>query len=272
MDKKATALTELIPQRLVPVMARSKPDFHEVGNRVLQAHMKFKEIDELLDRLADEWKGQPFVRAKKVTPDILEYEISEFPKVEHPRTTEIRMRTSEFLLHIRAALDYCAFNIVWIANGRIREGTKFPLVLSTDNWNKERRRSLPGVQPEELAWIEEVQPSKNVRWTRLLAELSNYDKHNRLLEIFEVYKFETSPRDEFADPLGDEDYLGFQVRNVEIAIAIDPPKSKWIRENDEILLQKVLNEILLGAVTLLNQFLGKYGPSTLQVSVGNRSS
>lgn len=105
--------------------------------------------------------------------------------------THAKLLTSETLQHIRAALDYLAFNLVWLDAGppdrRRGRSIHFPVVRDESRWKTEAKGRLPGVTREHLAIMREYQPFAGCEWTAMLAELAMIDRHRFVLDVIREY-------------------------------------------------------------------------------------
>ncbi|WP_344151668.1 hypothetical protein [Nocardioides koreensis] len=120
--------------------------------------------------------------------------------------THAKLLTSEVVQHLRAALDYLAYNLVWLDAGPPDRGRErsihFPVVRQETRWKAEATGRLPGVTPEHLAIIREYQPFAGCSWTATLADLAMIDRHRFVLDVFREYSgaFSNSPETVSIDP------------------------------------------------------------------------
>jgi hypothetical protein len=67
-----------------------------------------------------------------------------------------------------------------------QEKTQFPIDDRPKTFNERRNRKrsgLAGLNAKHIARIELLQPYKGCDWTRVLRDLSNYDKHRTLIKM-----------------------------------------------------------------------------------------
>jgi hypothetical protein len=70
-------------------------------------------------------------------------------------------------------------------NGRPRRN-QFPIEGTPTGFRARRQTFLAGVDDGIATYIEGLQPYSNCEWTRRLADLSNLDKHNRLVDVLQA--------------------------------------------------------------------------------------
>lgn len=120
--------------------------------------------------------------------------------------THAKLLTSEIVQHLRAALDYLAYNLVWLDSGPLDRATErsihFPVVRNETRWKGEANGRLPGVTCEHLAVIREYQPFAGCKWTATLADLAMIDRHRFVLDVFREYSgtFSNSSETVTVDP------------------------------------------------------------------------
>lgn len=98
---------------------------------------------------------------------------------------ETRVLTGEVLYHLRTALEYLAYHLVWHDNGTPHERTAFPMVPvdKASDWGRTAAKLLPGVTAANLERIRKLQPFAGCAWTADLTELSNLDKHRTPIRV-----------------------------------------------------------------------------------------
>jgi hypothetical protein len=91
---------------------------------------------------------------------------------------------SEFVLHIRAALDYVVFLLAWRDSGHQQDRTQFPIDRTPERFAESRRRHLKHLTAAHAAMIERFQPYDKLQSQSLLLlqSLSNMDKHRELIQ------------------------------------------------------------------------------------------
>ncbi|RWC86770.1 MAG: hypothetical protein EOS72_24700 [Mesorhizobium sp.] len=98
----------------------------------------------------------------------------------------------EAIYNLRAALDYLVFELAYLDTGTPKSGTKFLIEPTEKGWNnhltaptgKERRKLwLPELTAAHQAALKRLQPCYGCKWTGTLRDLSNPDKHRRLLGV-----------------------------------------------------------------------------------------
>lgn len=250
---------------LHPVPDVAKPNLTAAGWRIVHSAQRFQELKETMHRLASEWVGYPAVRAPRSNPSEIEFELVEWSWYHLPTARQLTMLASEVLHHARISLDYCAYHAVWKDSGKIPRNTKFPLVVSSDKWGKERRNSISGMNAEHTDWIKMVQPFNNVSWSSRLVRLSNRDKHEVAVHVLPTYRFQLDTGRTFADPLGRPDYLGYFVENPYLDLYMSPLKPREDPSDERYPLEETLLEIVLGVSDLVNRFLVEDGFSPIVI-------
>jgi hypothetical protein len=100
----------------------------------------------------------------------------------------------EAFYNLRAALDYLVYELAYLDTGRHQSGTKFLIEDREEGWNghlpgpgtpgKLRRNMwLHRLTSAHQAALKALQPCSGCKWTSTLRDLSNPDKHRRLLRI-----------------------------------------------------------------------------------------
>src|SRR5208337_1452214 len=147
--------------------------------RILWAQKKLDELDTLVDRASQ--------TALQVSTSQAETErmLVLFGFLDEVQD-ETRRLVSEFLFHIRAALDYLIFVLARINTGTEQDDTQFPINSSKQvfegNRNGGKRDGLRYLTCEQVALVESVQPYNRFPLLKLFHKLSNIDKHRQLLK------------------------------------------------------------------------------------------
>jgi hypothetical protein len=87
----------------------------------------------------------------------------------------------EIVYNLRAAMDYLVFELAWKDAGVIQNGTQFPICDSKKNFDGIAPKSLVGLNAAHFAAIEGLQPYRGCHWAAVLRDISNPDKHRRLV-------------------------------------------------------------------------------------------
>lgn len=104
-----------------------------------------------------------------------------------PRPDEFALIVSDCIHNLRAALDYVVYELAKL-DSRLSDpdGTQFPITIE-DEFIKHRKARLKGKGPfahlteAHVNAIEAYQPYKGVQWTKTLRDISNPDKHRKLV-------------------------------------------------------------------------------------------
>lgn len=253
----------------VPVL-RDAPDFRPSGWRAVESAERLNSILIGIPKVAQEWQGYPVVRAPRSDPSALRISTSDdWTWNTLPTARAITLQASELLHHARVALEYLAYNAVWLDTGSRSKATKFPLLRDASKWNQERRKSIGGVSAEHEKWIEEVQPYNGVEWSNALLALSNRDKHRVAADLIPTYEFKVDLQKVFADPLGQSDFIGYQVLDSRLRLGIAPALEAGSPDRRGYPLEETLLQIVRGVVDITNRFLiqAKIKPITLSTTV-----
>ena len=92
----------------------------------------------------------------------------------------ISIVVGEIIYNLRAALDYLIYELGCFDSNRIVERTQFIIVDAPNDFLRESKRQLKGLNPNHIASIERLQPYNGVAWLGVLRDISNPDKHSRL--------------------------------------------------------------------------------------------
>lgn len=184
-----------------------RPSLREAKVRLMRAVARHMELQAL------EYEGKTDSQPIRLTADRAEWEAGEplRPTIDWSQArpidvTHAKLLTSEIVQHVRAALDYLAYNLVWLDasppdRGRERS-IHFPVVRNETRWKAEANGRLPGVTREHLAIIREYQPFAGCSWTATLAELAMIDRHRFVLDVVREYSgtFSNSRDTVWVDP------------------------------------------------------------------------
>jgi hypothetical protein len=184
-----------------------RPSLRGAKVRLMRAVARHMELQAL------EHEGKTDPQPIRLTADRAEWEAGEplrptidWSQARRIDVTHAKLLTSEIVQHLRAALDYLAYNLVWLDAGRPDRGGErsihFPVVRNETRWKSEAHGRLPGVTREHLAIIREYQPFMGCRWTATLADLAMIDRHRFVLDIFREYSgaFSNSAETVSVDP------------------------------------------------------------------------
>ena len=157
-----------------------------------------------LRRLCDDVCDGYADRLLKVYPPIVVDggQIQGFVDSKHPEPEippRVAILIGEALYNFRAALDYlvCALSQMdtpHLSGGRDRRN-QFPIEHSQHGFRSRRRTFLGGVSDANVLEIERFQPFRGCSWTATLAALSNRDKHNDLVIVWQGLEFSFEERE-----------------------------------------------------------------------------
>lgn len=164
------------------------------------------------------------------------------------------MLASEALFHISAALDSLVFELAWLDSGNEVDRTQFPIERTAKGWMSRRNTYHRGVHDDHVEKIERFQPYLGCDWTRQLQELSNADKHRRLVRIERGAGFD----------LANVDFR--PIRNDPARVRAKVPSARILVElADGTQVQESLWSILMGAGEAVDTFAETFGVSRLNL-------
>jgi hypothetical protein len=103
-----------------------------------------------------------------------------------------RVLLGEICTNLRSALDYLVVRLSELDSGVKHRRTQFPIEPDKKGFKGQRKTYLAGVSDTHVAAIERLQPYNGCEWTKLLAGLSNFHKHDDLVFIGQKVKFTAS--------------------------------------------------------------------------------
>jgi hypothetical protein len=110
-------------------------------------------------------------------------------KPDVPDTVAIVL--GEAVYNFRAALDYAVGQVSSKQTPTRRNQqprrNQFPIESTPAGFSARRQTFLDGVSEGVAAYIEGLQPYNHCEWTRRLADLSNLDKHNQLVDVLQAF-------------------------------------------------------------------------------------
>jgi hypothetical protein len=119
--------------------------------------------------------------------------------------TIISILVGEIVYNLRAALDYLVYELAFLDSGSIQDGTQFPIEDTKSRfdahktWRIKPRRNKPGkpgyiqfLNAAHQAAIERLQPYPTRNWLARLRDISNPDKHRKLILIRRILKRDTA--------------------------------------------------------------------------------
>ncbi|MFC1972374.1 hypothetical protein ACFLVE_03105 [Chloroflexota bacterium] len=107
--------------------------------------------------------------------------VIEIPPSHQPMMISILV--GEIIYNMRAALDYLVYELACFDTKKIIEKTQFLIEDTPEGFLRHAKRCLNGLNPRHLTAIENLQPFKGCDWTERLRDISNPDKHMRLIMV-----------------------------------------------------------------------------------------
>lgn len=168
---------------------------------------------------------------------------------DHNLTRVARLKASEAIHHLRTALEYLAYAVVWLDTGKPSDRTEFPMVHKSKDWREKVRTRLPGISADHEAMFKRVQPFKHCRWTVQLQDLSNTDKHRHVIGFNPVIQFKSTPGKGTVDS-DDPTMLVLDVTDTDAYLELGGFDNPAI---------PALNQLLVEAVHFVNSFGPSFG-------------
>ncbi len=109
-------------------------------------------------------------------------------KGSRPISPGISVVLGEVIYNLRAALDYLVYELAFLDSGLEQDGTQFPIESSKGGFasrcdeTRDRGVYLRGLSQAHKDAIKDLQPCYGCHWTKLLADISNPDKHRKLTD------------------------------------------------------------------------------------------
>jgi hypothetical protein len=210
-----------------------QPSLEGAYLRVRRANAHLFELAELAKptlRAYDELVSQNLQRqagevSERLKDDPIRLSVGETVKIplgRMPQGPEVPQALSvvvgEIVYNLRAALDYLVYELAYLHRGHRCDGTQFPIEDTKKGFNgrmyaRGRRHGfIQHVKPRHIAAIKKLQPCYGCDWTKQLRDLSNPDKHRRLVTT-------KGPRMEITDiETTDTPIEGTDLREVEMRL------------------------------------------------------
>jgi hypothetical protein len=104
---------------------------------------------------------------------------------------EVPVLVGEAVYNLRAALDYAVCQISKLQTPewkrKRQRRNQFPIESTAEGFRARRETFLAGVSDGVVYFIEGKQPYNRCDWTRWLAEISNLDRHNQLVDVLQGF-------------------------------------------------------------------------------------
>jgi len=149
---------------------------------------------------------------------------------------------------LRSCLDYLTTELAELDSGEAKQRNQFPVEKSPTDFMSKRKTFLRGVSDRNVEKIESLQPYNGADWTRNLARLSNWDKHNRLLVVAHDYLVGAtiSPNE------------AFSAADAPLKITMHIQPSLRIQFEDGLQLLEALTEVRIGTQSTLEYFAPQF--------------
>ncbi len=99
-----------------------------------------------------------------------------------PLSPNISIILGEIIYNLRAALDYLVYELAFLDSGQEQDRTQFPIESTKEGFKDRRHTFLKGVNDAHVAEIKRLQPRYGCKWTKILVDISNPDKHRKLTD------------------------------------------------------------------------------------------
>lgn len=144
-----------------------------------------------------------------------------FEAIQNLMGYEARVVYGECLYNVRTALDYLAYNLVWLDTGSPFDYSQFPIVSDRERWASTCKSAIPGVSVAHLEQLKRFQPFDGCEWTKGLHDLARKDRHRFVVEFANEVVFTTNGdfRSFKAHP-NDADRLIVPVDDVELKLTL----------------------------------------------------
>lgn len=100
-----------------------------------------------------------------------------------PLPIEMALLVSDAIHNFRSALDYVIYELAIHDSGTIQQGTQFIIENSPKSFAERSPRYLKGLTNQHITAVERLQPYNGVQWTKILRDISNPDKHRKLVLV-----------------------------------------------------------------------------------------
>lgn len=95
----------------------------------------------------------------------------------------ISILVGETIYNLRAALDYLVYELACFDAKSIVKDTQFPIQDTEESFWAWKKKRLKGVSDKHVAALKRLQPCDGCDWTKVLASISNPDKHMHLTVV-----------------------------------------------------------------------------------------
>ena len=144
-------------------------------DRIEAKHAEFRER-------GDEWVNSP--DGKALSQRYIEQRATGLPNKREQIAADVppilSIIAGEAIYNLRSALDYLAYELVFLSKGAYFEKSQFPIDDDPAKIPRFSAETLARLRPCDRTAIETLQPYNGCEWTSKLRDLSNPDKHRRL--------------------------------------------------------------------------------------------
>lgn len=167
--------------RVIPILNRDKPSYEHTARRLITAATRLNEFT------AEAVRRLPPARPVRVRYTLENGSRSPNTEIDWAGTTfpveiapELSPLASEVVHHLRTALEYLVFNMVWADTGkRPADWVTAPCYRTEASWTaKLKNKPLSQLSTDNRSAIAAVQPFTGTKWLAELTALSNPDKHH----------------------------------------------------------------------------------------------
>ncbi len=157
-----------------------------------------------------------------------------------PIPDKCRLLVGDIVNNLRSALNYLIVQLAVLDSGSKTRELQFPIESSADQFKKNRKKILRGLNEKHVAVIEQLQPYSGCQWSQCLQRLSNFDKHEQLVIVAHDYSLNMmiGPQKENKSPL-----------NINLQ-----PTLRIILEKDSLPLIEMLEKVVTQVPRVLDTF------------------
>jgi hypothetical protein len=149
------------------------------------AYAKLERAREHLERVKERIEAlrQPHVDSVPVRRDPSDPKVIAGWTMPNPIDHRMSPMIGDVVQNLRAALDHLVHAIAWVDSGQPQKHTQFPVDDAPQKFSGHSATFLKGVSVSHVARLEQLQPYNGCKWTELIRDLSNTDKHRELIVI-----------------------------------------------------------------------------------------
>lgn len=180
--------------RVIPTPVGERPTHAHTARRLVAANARLQEFSLEAERRIQPNSGSVRVRYTLESGQRAPSTNLDWADVALPVevASELSPIASEVVHHLRTALEYIVFNMVWEDTGtRPTYWVKAPCHGTEDEWSRSMKsKPLRLLSSDHLSALGAVQPFTGTPWLTHLTSLSNPDKHHSPIQVFPGIEFQ----------------------------------------------------------------------------------